>query len=120
MIKSPGVGTDVALRDSHELTFNIIGSKMWVDMWRARDLYFTLTEQAGKDLFAMALNAHPEVNEIRGEAELDNLVALNRFKDIRKTPFGIAMTKLGFTDLSADYSAGYPPVLVAKRPLSRK
>jgi hypothetical protein len=48
-------------------------------------------------LFEEALKKFPDVKEIRGVAELDNLKAFKATGDINKTPFALSLRKLGFT-----------------------
>jgi hypothetical protein len=80
-----------------KLRFTVNGEKMWVEMWEATN--FTLKKQGlgGRTLFEEALKKFPDVKEIRGVAELDNLKAFKATGDINKTPFALSLRKLGFT-----------------------
>jgi hypothetical protein len=80
-----------------KLRFTVNGEKMWVEMWEATNLNLKKQGLGGRTLFEEALKKFPDVKEIRGVAELDNLKAFKATGDINKTPFALSLRKLGFT-----------------------
>jgi hypothetical protein len=80
-----------------KLRFTVNGEKMWVDMWEATNMALKRQGVGGRSLFGEALRKFPDIKEIRGIAELDNLKAFRATNDINKTPFALSLKKLGFT-----------------------
>jgi len=89
-----------------KLRFTVNGEKMWVNMWEATNAEMKRQGVGGRSLFEEALQRFPEIREIRGVAELDNLAAFRATGDINKTPFALSLRKLGFTRFEAIESGG--------------
>ena len=97
-----------------KLRFTVSGEKMWVDMWEATNSALKRQGIGGRSLFEEALRRFPDVREIRGIAELDNLAAFRATGDVNKTPFALSLRKLGFTRFEAIEVSG-DIVLIAGR-----
>ena len=97
-----------------KLRFTVSGEKMWVDMWEATNSTLKRQGIGGRSLFEEALRRFPDVREIRGIAELDNLAAFRATGDVNKTPFAVSLRKLGFTRFEAIEVSG-DIVLIAGR-----
>ena len=97
-----------------KLRFTVSGEKMWVDMWEATNSTLKRQGIGGRSLFEEALRRFPDVREIRGIAELDNLAAFRATGDVNKTPFALSLRKLGFTRFEAIEVSG-DIVLIAGR-----
>jgi len=87
---------------------------MWVDMWEATNVSLKRQGVGGRTLFEEALRKFPDIKEIRGVAELDNLKALRATGDIHKTPFALSLRKLGFTKFEV-LEVGGDSILIATR-----
>ena len=97
-----------------KLRFTVSGEKMWVDMWEATNIALKRQGIGGRSLFEEALRRFPDIKEIRGIAELDNLAAFRATGDVNKTPFALSLRKLGFTRFEAIEVSG-DIVLIAGR-----